>query len=132
VTVQIYGAYNPRKHYDPIVVDSLLQRYRVNGPAPADLIKACQILADRGYSQQEIADRLAVHTNVVWAALRRRIPLQPLPDIDAIPKCRKGLHDMVGDTVMVKKYRKNGNVHEWTTCRACLRESRRESRQKAS
>lgn len=71
--------YNPNRHYDELTADALAQRYKFVGKvAPADKVRAVQILYERGYNASQIAMRLNTTDRNVLRM--RRTEVSPMPE----------------------------------------------------
>jgi len=118
------AAFNPNRHYDPLTVDALVQRYPVRGATSADKAKAAKLLSDRGVDDKEIADLLGTSERNVgrWIYEFEVAPLPPIAEWaqrEDWPRCRSDAHEMTPDNMVRKGYDRNGQ--QLFTCRMCIR-----------
>lgn len=112
--------YNRNRHYDPLVVDALVQRFPVPAAAPADRCAAAKQLHERGYSSEQIGSWLGCDPRQVTRMVHQ-CTVEPLPEPMEIPEgswpsCRNG-HELSPDNVYVR--RKFGRP--FTECVTCRR-----------
>lgn len=111
--------YNRNRHYDPMVVDALVQRFPVPGAAPADRCAAAKALAAMGYSYEQIGVRLDTGARQAQRMIHEQI-VAPLPEPIEIPEgswrnCCNG-HELSPDNIYMRQ-RYGRPYLECVTCR---------------
>lgn len=121
--------FNPNRHYDPLTVDALVQRFPVAGATPADRAQAAKILADRGWDNGQIAMLLRSTERHVghWVNHTEVVPQPPIAewaDREDWPLCSKGLHELTPDNLIRKGFDRKGRQIQ--ICRMCVADYKRD------
>lgn len=116
------------QYFDPFVVESIVQGYRMPTATAADKVAAAKELSMRGLNDGEIAERLCITADGVRIARNREVePLPPLPEWcdnyeQEWPKCKAG-HELTPDNYRERRNGRAGALRK--ECLMCRQEQNR-------